>query len=140
MDKKKRILIADDNPILREGLKSVLSSHPILDIIGEAGDGLETINCVDRLLPDLVLIDISMPRMGGIIAIREIKKRWPATKILVFTIHESPDYQKAALRAGADGYILKDSSCAELIQAIKDILDEKHGLYRELFTPETFRF
>ena len=139
MDKKIRILIADDNPVLREGLKSVLSPIPIFDIVGEASDGIELLNLVDRLLPDLVLMDISMPRMGGIVATREIKQKWPETKILVFSIHESPDYQKAALRAGADGYILKDSSPAELIQSIKDILDEKQGLYQTLFTTEDFR-
>ena len=91
------------------------------------------------MLPDLVLMDISMPRMGGIVATREIKQKWPEIKILVFSIHESPDYQKAALRAGADGYILKDSSPVELIQSIKDILDEKQGLYQALFTTDNFR-
>ena len=129
MDNKIRILIVDDNPVLREGLKSVLSPIPIFDIVGEAADGIEVLNLVDRLLPDVVLMDISMPRMGGIVATREIKQKWPGAKILIFSIHESPDYQKAALRAGADGYILKDSSPAELIQSIKDILDEKQGLH-----------
>ena len=79
-----------------------------------------------------------MPRMGGIVATREIKQKWPETKILVFSIHESPDYQKAALRAGADGYILKDSSPAELIQSIKDILDESKGSIRRFLQPRTF--
>lgn len=70
--------------------------------------------------------------MGAIVATREIKQKWPGTKILVFSIHESPDYQKAALRAGADGYILKDSSPAELIQSVKNILDGKQGLYPDI--------
>jgi two-component system response regulator NreC len=132
MDKKNRILIADDNPVLREELKSVLSPIPILDIVGEAADGLEAINLVEGLHPDLVLMDLSMPRMGGIDATREIKKKWPVTKILVFTIHNSTEYQTAALEAGANGYILKDSSRAELIQSIMDILDGKQGLYPDI--------
>ena len=129
MDKKIRILIVDDNPILREGLKSVLSPIPIFDIVGEAGDGIEALNLVRKLHPDLVLMDISMPRMDGIAATREIKKKWPGTKILAFTIHKIPEYRTATLKAGADGYLLKDSSRTELIQSIQDILDGKQGLH-----------
>ncbi len=128
MDKKSRILIVDNNPILREGLKSVLSPIPIFDIVGEAADGLEAINLVERMLPDLVLMDISMPRMNGIEAIREIKKKRPGTKILAYTVHKIPEILTATLKAGADGYLLKDSSRTELIQSIQDILDGKQGL------------
>ncbi len=117
-----RILIVDDLPVLREGLKAILGIHPNFDIVGEAADGLEGIDLVERLLPDLVLMDLSMPRMGGLEATREIKKKWPETKILIFTIHDSPEYQAAALDAGADGYLYKDSPSAKLIQSIKDIL------------------
>lgn len=117
-----RILIADDHPALREGIKAILSVHPSFDIVGEAVDGLEAIDIVERLQPDLVLMDLSMPRMDGLAATREIKKKWPETKILVFTIHESPEYQKAAAGAGADGYLYKDSPSAKLIQSIEDIL------------------
>ncbi|MGC1402278.1 MAG: response regulator transcription factor, partial [Thermodesulfobacteriota bacterium] len=123
MDNKIRILIVDDNPILREGLKSVLSHSPNFDIVGEAGDGLEAIDSVKKFHPDLVLMDLSMPRMDGIAATREIKKKWPGTKILAFTIHKTPEYQTAALKAGADGYLLKDSSQTELIQSIQGIQD-----------------
>jgi two-component system, NarL family, response regulator NreC len=122
MNKQYRILIADDHPALREGLRSILSVHPNFDIIGEAADGLEAVNLVERLRPALVLMDLSMPRMDGLAATREIKGKWPETKILVFTIHESPEYQKAASEAGADGYIYKDSPSAKLIQSIQDIL------------------
>ena len=132
MDKKIRILIVDNNPILREGLKSVLSPIPIFDIVGEAGDGLEAIELVGELHPDLVLMDISMPRMNGIDAIREIKKESPGTKILAFTVHKIPDILTAILKAGADGYLLKDSSRTELIQSIQDILDGKQGLHQKI--------
>ena len=132
MDNKIRILIVDDNPILREGLKSVLSHSPNFDIVGEAGDGLEAIDSVKKFHPDLVLMDLSMPRMDGIAATREIKKKWPGTKILAFTIHKDPEYRTATLKAGADGYLLKDSSQTELIQSIQDILDGKQGLHASI--------
>jgi two-component system response regulator NreC len=125
MDNKIRTLIVDDNPVLREGLKAVLSHSPVFDVIGEAGDGLEAIDSVIELHPDLVLMDLSMPRMDGIAATREIKKQWPGTKILVFTIYNSSEYQTAALNAGADGYISKGATQAELFQSIQDILDGK---------------
>ncbi len=128
MDNKIRILIVDDNPILREGLKSVLSHSPNFDIVGEAADGFEAIDSVNKFHPDLVLMDLSMPRMDGIAATREIKKQWPGTKILVFTIHKSPEYRTAVLNAGADGYLNKDSSQVELIQSIHDVLEGKQGL------------
>jgi DNA-binding NarL/FixJ family response regulator len=123
MDIKKRILIVDDHPALREGLKSIFSFSPIFDIIGEAGDGLEALDYVEKLLPDLVLMDLSMPRMDGITATREIKKKWPETKILIFTVHNTSEYLAAARQAGADGYISKDASSAEMIQSIKGILE-----------------
>jgi CheY-like chemotaxis protein len=132
IDNKIRVLIVDDNPILREGLKSVLSNSPIFDIVGEAADGLEAIDSVEKFHPDLVLMDISMPRMDGLNATREIKKKWPDTKILVFTIHKTPEYQAAASKAGADGYISKDSSQGELIKSIEDILAGKQGLYPDI--------
>jgi two-component system, NarL family, response regulator NreC len=127
MDVKKRILIVDDHPNLREGLKSILSLSPIFDVVGEASDGLEALFFVEKLIPDLVLMDLSMPRMDGITATREIKKKWPGTKILIFTVHNTAEYQTAAMKAGADGYLLKGSSSAKMTQSIKDILEGKHG-------------
>ena len=123
MDKKKRILIVDDYPILREELRSLLSSHQDFEIVGGAEDGQEAIEFVGKLEPDLVLMDISMPRMNGLDAIRNIKKKWPKTKILVLSVYHS--YDTAALNAGADGYILKDASSNELIQSIENIFPGK---------------
>jgi DNA-binding NarL/FixJ family response regulator len=125
---KKGVLIAEDHTLIREGLRSLLSSHPDLEVIGEAADGREAIERVEKLSPALVLMDLSMPRMGGVEAIREIKKKWPKIKILALTVNDSEEYVLAALRAGADGYILKDSSHAELILAIRNVLAGKRVL------------
>ena len=122
---RQRIVIAEDFTILREGLRSLLSSHPEFEIVGEAEDGQEAIRNVDTLKPDLALMDLSMPRMNGMEAIREIKKRFPGTKILVLTVHKTEEYIHAALQAGADGYILKDSTYPELEMAIKSVMDGK---------------
>jgi two-component system response regulator NreC len=123
---KYRVVIAEDYTILREGLRALLSSDPIFEIVGEAADGREAVQCVERLKPALVLMDLSMPRMNGMDAIREIKKRSSATKILVLTVHRAEEYILATLKAGADGYILKDSTQSELMMAVKSVLGGKH--------------
>ncbi len=125
MSSKYRIVIAEDHTILREGLRSLLSSSPDFEIVGEAKDGQEAIRCVEKLKPDLVLTDLSMPRMNGMDAIREIKRRSPETKVLVLTVHKAEEYILATLKAGAEGYVLKDSTHAELMMAIKNVLSGK---------------
>jgi DNA-binding NarL/FixJ family response regulator len=125
MGDKQRIVIAEDHTILREGLRALLSSDPELEVVGEAEDGQEATRCVEKLKPSLVLMDLSMPRMNGMDAIREIKKRSPATKILVLTVHKTDEYIVATLQAGADGYVLKDSTNTELRMAIKNVLAGK---------------
>jgi DNA-binding NarL/FixJ family response regulator len=129
MDNKIRVLIVDDNPILREGLKSVLSQSSGFDIVGEAANGLEAVDSVEKYHPDLVLMDLSMPEMDGIAATKEIKKQWPETKILIFTIYNSSEYLTATSNAGADGYVTKDSSQVEFVQSIRDILAGKKGVH-----------
>ncbi len=126
MSQKYRVVIAEDHTILREGLKSLLSSSPDFEVIGEAGDGREAIRCVEKCKPNLILVDLSMPRMNGIDAIREIKRRFPETKILVLTVHKTEEYILATLKAGADGYVLKDATHAELMIAVKNVLSGKH--------------
>jgi DNA-binding NarL/FixJ family response regulator len=125
MSPKYRIVIAEDHTILREGVRALLSSSPDLEVVGEAGDGREAIECAERLKPDLILTDLSMPRMNGVDAIREIKKRSPGTRILVLTVHKSEEYIAATLQAGADGYLLKDSTYVELLMAAKYVLAGK---------------
>lgn len=128
MGDKKRILIAEDHTILREGLRALLASSPDFEVAGEAGDGHEAIRCAADLAPDVVLLDLSMPRMDGMEAIAEIKRGSPETKVVVLTIHNAEEYVLAALRSGADGYVLKDARHAELVMAIRSVLAGKRYL------------
>ena len=122
---KQRIVIAEDYTILREGLQMLISADPELEVVGEAVDGHDAIRCVEKNRPHLVLMDLSMPRMNGMDAIKEIRKRVPDAKIVVLTVHKTEEYILAALKAGADGYILKDATHDELIMAVKNVLSGK---------------
>jgi DNA-binding NarL/FixJ family response regulator len=126
MSPKYRIVIAEDHTILREGLRALLSSNADFEVVGEAQDGREAIRCVEKLKPHLVLTDLSMPRMNGMDAIRDIKRKSPETKILVLTVHKTEEYILATLQAGANGYLLKDSTHAELLAAVRHVLSGKH--------------
>ena len=121
MEVKKRIVIVEDHRILREGLKSLLASKPELDVVGEAEDGLDAIRLVRDTTPDLVLLDLSMPRLDGLSAMRDIKKVCSETKILALTVHTDEEYVMEAFNAGADGYCLKDAGSAELLMAIQSV-------------------
>lgn len=115
---KIRILLADDHTILRAGLRMMLNAQPDMDVIGEAQDGRQALQEVQRLQPDVVLMDITMPDMNGIEATKQIKRMQPDVKILVLTMHEHDEYVFQALRAGASGYMLKEALDTELITAI----------------------
>jgi two-component system response regulator NreC len=129
---KKRIVIAEDHTILREGLRALLASAPDLQIIGEAENGRDAIQCAETMEPDLILIDLSMPKMSGMDAIREIKRRSPGIKVLVLTVHKTDEYILASLEAGADGYVLKDATKTELMSAITTVLKGKRYLSPEV--------
>ena len=128
MENKVRIVLADDHTILREGLRALLSADPNIDIIGEARDGREAVRCVENLGPDLLLMDLSMPRMSGMDAISEIKKRFPETKIIALTVHKTEEYLLTTLQAGVDGYVLKDATHDELVMAIHHVMAGKRYL------------
>ncbi len=132
MNQKVRIVIAEDHTILREGLRLLLSSEPNFEIVGEAEDGREAIKCVEKFRPDLILTDLSMPRMNGMEAIKEIKRQSPKTKVLVLTVHKAEEYILSTFRAGANGYLLKDSTHAELVMAVKKVLSGKQYISPEI--------
>ena len=115
---KIRILLADDHTILRAGLKMMLNAQPDMEIVGEAQDGRQAIQEAQRLQPDVILMDITMPDLNGIEATRQIKRVLSEVKILVLTMHENDEYVFQALRAGASGYMLKEAADTELITAI----------------------
>lgn len=125
MEHKHHIFIVEDHQLFREGLKYMLNSRDDIEIIGEAEDGLEAVRRIRRLKPDLILLDLSMPKMGGISVMKEVKRELPETRILALTIHESDQYVLEAFDAGADGYCIKDASRQELMLAIDSVLQGK---------------
>lgn len=125
MSKKQRILIVEDHTLLRAGLRALLTQDPDIEIVGEADNGRDAVQAVGMLTPHLVLMDLSMPGMNGIEALRDIKRRYPETRVLVLTIHKTDEYIHESLRAGADGYILKDATHDELRVAIRSVLNGK---------------
>jgi DNA-binding NarL/FixJ family response regulator len=131
---KIRILIVDDHAILREGVRALLQTHEDLDVVGEASDGQEAIAAVERLDPDVVLMDIAMPGLGGIEASLELKKLGRRTRILILSQYEDREYVRRLLKAGVSGYVLKKSAGAELAGAIRAV--HKGGL---VLDPEVAR-
>lgn len=122
MGLKTRILIADDHALVRQGIASFLNTSTSYEIVAEAADGVEAIEAVKKFKPDVVLMDISMPKLGGLEATAEIKKLHPETKILVLTQYEDTVYIRRFFMAGAAGYLLKKAVGGELLTAIETIL------------------
>jgi DNA-binding NarL/FixJ family response regulator len=113
-----RIVIADDQSLFREGLRTLLSTRPEVDVVGEAANGADAITLVERLEPDVVLMDLRMPVMDGIQATAKLRERWPSIPVLVLTTFDDDASLFGALRAGAAGYLLKDVSSETLMSAI----------------------
>ena len=114
-----RVLLVDDHMVVRSGLSTVLSVYDDLKLVGEAGDGEEAIRLCERLQPDVVLMDLLMPKMDGVTAIKSIKTHWPKIQIIALTSFKEKEYVEGALKAGANGYLLKDVSAEELINAVR---------------------
>jgi len=124
-----RVVLADDHAMFRHGLKNVLVKRGDLDVVGEAGDGLEllTLLTAAKLAPHMAILDISMPNLGGLEAASRIKSAYPDMKVLILSMHKEKEYVDKALSVGADGYLLKQDSSAELFTAIEKI--RQGGIY-----------
>jgi len=118
---KYRIVLADDHAMIRHGIRKILEEQPFYEVIGEAGDGLELLDILKKNSPDMIIMDISMPKLRGLEAISEARKICPAVKIVVLTMHKSTEYVYHAIAAGADSYLLKDDTDRELLTAIGQV-------------------
>jgi NarL family two-component system response regulator LiaR len=118
---KIKVLIADDHALFREGTRSLIEQEKDMEVVGEASDGAETIKLVKQLRPHVVLMDIAMPKVNGIEATRQIKADYPATAVLILTAYDNDQYIVALLEAGAAGYLLKNVSGADLVNAIRAV-------------------
>ncbi len=116
-----RIVLADDHVLIRHGIKNIISKETSLEIVGEVSDGEELLAYLKGDVPDLLILDISMPKMSGIDLAETIKKQWPGLKILMLTMHKNKQFFYRAMSAGADGYLIKNDSGEEILQAIKKI-------------------
>jgi RNA polymerase sigma factor (sigma-70 family) len=122
---KVRILVADDHPIVRDGLKAIISDVSKYLVIGEASDGAEVCDKVLELKPDIVIMDIVMPRMDGILATEYIRRSSPKTKVIILSVHKDREYALRAFRAGAEGYVLKELVSGVLLTAISSVISGK---------------
>jgi two-component system, NarL family, response regulator LiaR len=129
MDETIRLLIADDHAIVREGLRALIATEPGLELVAEASDGIEAVSKVRALNPDVILLDMMMPRKDGLGAIEDIMKDQPNARILVLTSFAEDDKVFPAIKAGALGYLLKDSSPQELLQAIRNVYHGEASLH-----------
>ncbi len=119
---KIRVLLADDHAVLRAGLRMLIEAQSDMIVVGEAGDGLEALAQVEKLAPDVLLLDLSMPRLGGLAALGRLRQTVPQTRILVLTMHDDEEYLRAALQSGVAGYVIKRAAETELLTAIRAVM------------------
>jgi DNA-binding NarL/FixJ family response regulator len=117
-----RVLVVDDQQIVRQGLTTILKYEPGIEVAGQAADGLQAVELVGELAPDVVLMDLKMPRLGGIPATRRICRQWPETQVIILTTYDADDLVFEGIKAGAKGYLLKDASAEELVAAIRGVM------------------
>ena len=129
MGKIIRILLADDHTIVRQGMAQLLEQQPDLKVVGEANNGNKAVEMAIKLTPDLVILDIAMPLLNGIEAAKRIRKELPDCKILILSMYSHEHYIHQLLETGVSGYLLKDSSGIEIVQAIRDAMKNKNRRY-----------
>jgi len=125
-----RILVVDDHPIVRQGLKTLLEGHSGWEVIGEASDGAEALERARELNPDVMVLDVTMPRMNGLEACRLLRRQFPDLEILFVTQHDSPQMMREALEAGARGYVVKSNAARDLLAAVEAV--SQHRVFTAL--------
>ena len=133
---KYRIVLADDHALIRQGIKRIIEDSESFEVIGEAGDGIELLEILKKNPPDMIILDISMPKLRGIEAISEARKICPTVKVVILTMHKNTEYVYHAIAAGADSYLLKDDTDKELITAINQV--RKGAIYISSFLSSEF--
>jgi len=128
-----RILLVDDHPIVREGLRTVLLRRPECEVVGEASDGIEALEKVGSLQPDVLILDVTMPKMSGIEVCRQVRQKKPDLEVLFVTQHDSPQMLREALGAGAKGYVVKSNAARDLLEAIEAV--SRHRIFTALTLP-----
>ncbi|HEY6768884.1 MAG TPA: response regulator transcription factor [Candidatus Sulfotelmatobacter sp.] len=132
-----RILLVDDHPIVRQGLKTLLEGHPGWEVVGEASDGLEAVEKASQLQPDIMVLDVTMPRMNGLEACRTIRQSMSDLEILFVTQHDSPQMMREALDAGARGYVVKSNAARDLLEAVEAV--SQHRVFTALNQRDSVR-
>lgn len=135
-----RLMIVDDHQVLREGLRFMLRNAQDLEIVSEASNGSEALELLESTQPDVMLLDMNMPGMGGLETLKNVRQRWPEVSVLILSFHDDPEYVEQALRHGAAGYLLKTVSRDELIRAVQAAADGAGYLQAEITRPLLRKF
>lgn len=135
-----RLMLVDDHNVLREGLRFMLRAERDLEIVAEASGGSEALTLLEGSLPDVILLDVKMPNLGGLEVLRQIRSRWPDLAVLILTMYDDPEYVEEALEAGASGYLLKSVGREELVRAVRAVASGSGYLQAEITRPVLERF
>ena len=122
------IVLADDHHVVRQGLRALLEAEPDFTVVGEAADGLEAVHLVERMQPNVLVLDLMLPGLSGLEVTRQVRQRSPQTRVVILSMHANEAYVVEALRNGAAAYVLKDASAAELVHAVREVAAGRHYL------------